>query len=688
MKRIFFKAISFFLLTGSLWISVPFIVCGQFSDNLITLSASDIQNRQSPPYISDIWAFAEGDRISWNSPAVNDSSWQKVSTRLGPSELPFINWHGIGWFRTEIQVDSSLVNYPLALLIEEHNGASEIYLDGKLLYELGTVSTITDEFQAYHDRRPRPLILQDTSRHLLSIRYANPNADQFNKYGYNAGFRFLIGDMNQSVVSTIDESVSTHWAQLFYTGILLAFAIIHFLLFAFNPDGKKNLYFAIFAGLLAFLTLTTVQKGYTNSPMMSIYYHRISLIALVFTVIYALRFAYSLFSRKPPPQFWVFLFVGMGIAAITWFEAQSIGFYRDLFVVLTLLEIIRVAGLSFIKRIEGIWFVGIGLASFVCGVLYTVLGNLDIIPDNTTLGNLYGSTLLILTMSIYLSRDFAKTQKRLEHKLDEVKRLSEYAIEQERISKEQEIKRKLLEAENERKSRELEEARSLQLSMLPKKIPNHPYWDIAVFMDPAYEVGGDYYDFNVSKNGMLTIAMGDATGHGMKAGIIVATAKSYFHTLANDHDNLGIFRRMSSGIRNMELKTMYMSLMLLKCQGYTVKYLSAGMPPCLIYRQYNQSVEEVCLKGMPLGSKVEYPYKEKLLHFQPGDTLLLMSDGLVELFNERRELLGIERVKQCLKEVGNKPPSAIMACLSQVMNQWAGSKMQEDDITIMVLKAK
>ena len=93
--------------------------------------------------------------------------------------------------------------------------------------------------------------------------------------------------------------------------------------------------------------------------------------------------------------------------------------------------------------------------------------------------------------------------------------------------KERETK-KFLEIENERKTKELEEAKQLQLSMLPKSLPNLPHLDIAVYMKTATEVGGDYYDFHVHPDGTLTVILGDATGHGMMSGMMVSIMKSLF----------------------------------------------------------------------------------------------------------------------------------------------------------------
>lgn len=680
-------SVSCILLLGAMF--MPRLSAGQSTEeSVVTLSRSDFSEDDRIIYITDTWLFRTGDNPRWASPQYNDSTWQKSSTYLGSSELSFIDWKGIGWFRFHFKVDSTLVDYPLALIPEQHNGASEIYLDGELLYELGSVSVFEEENVPLRDNRPRPVVISDTSRHLLAVRYANYEAAAFQEYGFTPGFRFLLGELDHHINATIDQSMDTPWWQLFFAGGLVAFTVIHFLLFVFYPAEKRNLYFALFTFFLAVLTYTLLETNYAETPLWVINYHRISIIAWLFTVIYALRFAYSLHFKSTPIQFWVFLLLGLGLAAISWFEAGDVSFYRELFVLVALLEIFRVLMLLFLNERKGVLTIGVGLVGFTGGIFYTVLGNLEIAGGNPELGNILGSAILIFSMSIYLSRDFARTQRKLESKLAEVKELSQKSLEQERINKQKELERKLLEAENERKSKELEEARALQLSMLPKQIPKTDNWDIAVFMETAQEVGGDYYDFTVAKDGTLTVALGDATGHGMKAGIMVATAKSYFHTLANEHENLGIIERMSSGIRNMDLRMMYMGLMLLKCNGRQVAYVSAGMPPCLRYSARDGEVEEIRLKGMPLGSRVDFPYREEHLQVERGDCLLLMSDGLMELFNDEREQLGLERIKRAFGASADSSASDILSQLTKLIDQWSGTKSHEDDITVLVMKAK
>ena len=142
---------------------LPQPAVSQGAKHVVTLGKSDINPQDHTIYISDTWLFKPGDQMAWSKPQYPDSSWQRTSTYLGSSELAFIDWSGIGWFRFHFKVDSSLVNYPLALVPDQHYGASEIYLDGKLIYEIGDVSAFAENNKPYRDNRPRPLVISDTT---------------------------------------------------------------------------------------------------------------------------------------------------------------------------------------------------------------------------------------------------------------------------------------------------------------------------------------------------------------------------------------------------------------------------------------------------------------------------------------------------------------------------------------------
>ena len=246
----------------------------------------------------------------------------------------------------------------------------------------------------------------------------------------------------------------------------------------------------------------------------------------------------------------------------------------------------------------------------------------------------------------------------------------------------------IIQAENERKTKELEEARELQLSMLPKELPNLPNLDIAVYMQTATEVGGDYYDFHLGEDGTLTAVIGDATGHGMKAGTMVTITKSLFDSLASRENILETFDIISKVIKGMKIRQLSMCLMMLKIKDDKLFLSSAAMPPVLIYQKKNQAVEEILVKGMPLGAMHNFPYAVRENHLDKGDTILLMSDGLPELMNDNNEMYGYDRIKTEYQSVGEKEPEEIVEHLKNSASLWVNGKEPDDDVTFVVIKVK
>jgi phosphoserine phosphatase RsbU/P len=249
-------------------------------------------------------------------------------------------------------------------------------------------------------------------------------------------------------------------------------------------------------------------------------------------------------------------------------------------------------------------------------------------------------------------------------------------------------RREELQAENEARQRELEEARQLQLSMLPKNLPSLPHLEIAAYMKTATEVGGDYYDFHLDSHGTLTIAIGDATGHGLKAGTVVTAMKSLFRTLAHEPEMPKVFTQSSRVLKEMNLRSLFMALTMAKLTGYRLRLVGAGMPPAFIYRALTGTLEEVVTKGLPLGSLSNYTYLEHELTLDPGDVILLMSDGFPERFNPDGEELGYEPARQILATATQHPATKIVERLVEVGDTWAQDRPQDDDITFVILKVK
>jgi serine phosphatase RsbU (regulator of sigma subunit) len=260
----------------------------------------------------------------------------------------------------------------------------------------------------------------------------------------------------------------------------------------------------------------------------------------------------------------------------------------------------------------------------------------------------------------------------------------------ERRRKEDEIARRLLAAENERRGRELEEAREFQLSLLPRELPRLPGLDLAVEMTTATEVGGDYYDFHATASGALVVAIGDATGHGVAAGTMVTAVKSLFAAAAAAQPPAAFLAAANAAIHRMGLVRRAMALAVARVEGHQVVLSAAGMPPLLHYRAVDGRVDEIALAGTPLGARAEFPYTEARVAFGAGDVLLLLSDGLPELLNHDGEPFGYERLRARFGELARRSDcaAAVVAGLRAAAREWGGNQPPSDDVTLLALVAR
>lgn len=251
-----------------------------------------------------------------------------------------------------------------------------------------------------------------------------------------------------------------------------------------------------------------------------------------------------------------------------------------------------------------------------------------------------------------------------------------------------EAEKRAIEVENERKTKELEEARDLQLSMLPKELPTLPHLEIAAFMRTATEVGGDYYDFLVKEDGILNVAFGDATGHGLQAGTMVTLMKGFFTSDSSKLSPQDFMNHCSRMIKEIRLGRILMSFCYLKIDGCRLSITSAGMPPVYYYSKENKEVEEIVIQGMPLGAMRKFSYKLIEKELKTGDTILLLTDGLPEQMNTKEEMFDYSRVKENFMQVAENSPDNIITQLTSAGDSWMNGVVQADDISFVVIKVK
>ncbi|MFA6597025.1 MAG: SpoIIE family protein phosphatase [Ignavibacteriaceae bacterium] len=689
---------------------------GAQQKGIINLTSKDIEiNVDSSKMgltISGFWKYKSGDSLVWASPAYVYDDRDSLLSNFNVDSIPQNAWTGIGWFRLKILIDSSLKNQTVAFSLLQ-NGASEVYLDGRLVKKFGTVSSGGDEITYNPNRTLFGVYFDEKDSHLIAIRYSNNKYLDYLKtyklYTESPGFTLRIAELNKAIFVTDQKDVINTIVQISLSGIILALGLIHLLIYFFHKKDKANLHYSLFAFSIMFMLTEGMIFRFITQSSSYILFSVINIVNILIIFLLLIRFLYTIYYGKAIRFFWVPVFLSIATVVSGFVQKSEPVFYFFLVsvIVVSIIEGMRIVILGIKHKRTGAWIIGTGFFGFFLLVAFVIvvnfLGNTRFISVEWLLVFLYIGFLSIpLSMSIYLARSFALTNKNLEIKLLEVKQLSEKAIEQERKEaeinllrekeqlqlKESEIRAEALEKENERKAKELEQARQIQLSMLPSKIPQLPNLDIAVYMKTATEVGGDYYDFYIDNLRKLTIVIGDATGHGVKAGIMVTAIKSLFSAYADELSLLDMFTRFNRGIKEMNLGALYMCFSALKIKNYEMEYSNAGMPPMLIYRKDKKEVETVSLKAMPLGAFADYPYKETSLSFSPGDTVLLLSDGFPELFSKSREMIDYPQVEKYFIKVAEQSPEEIISYFVQVVKDWREDDSLEDDVTFVVLKFK
>lgn len=647
------------------------------------------------------WRYAPGDDAAWSEPAFDDSKWESLaSPRIPPGTEPESGWPGIGWFRLRVTVDPSVVGESLALTID-HPGASEIYLNGRRIGGFGTVGSTAATEETYNPGGlPLSLTFDREGVYVLAVRYScTSSAQGFMPRILSAGFRISVRDSASSINDYTWELTLNMGVNAMLGTIMLAFGVLHLLLFTFHRGQRANLYYGMFGacfGLLIFsgLVRTGLHLGIGGS-LVVVYVGRIMVACTFLSLVAFLRSAFAFdfgWWFRPLAGLWI-----VAVVASLLFPTVTIAFYGiNVAIGLSIGASMYTIATALRGQLDGAWIIGLGahgIAIALSAQLAAQTFNIQALwPQAIALVGFFG---LPVCVSVFLARQIARTNRTLSEKLTEVERLSGQAIEHERREAEVRVQREheraeiqLLQAENERKARELEEARQLQLSMLPAKLPEVPGVEIAAYMKPAAEVGGDYYDFHVGGDGTLTIAVGDATGHGLKAGTLVTATKGLFNAFAGELDIVGTFHRSSRALKQMNLRYLYMALTLAKLSGRTIRIGAAGMPPTLVWRAASGDVEEVALPGLPLGGAARFPYEERRLDLEAGDTVVIMSDGFPERFNEAGEMIDYSRAAAILRESGGAPPQTIIERFVAEGDTWAGRRPQDDDITFVVLRLK
>jgi len=264
--------------------------------------------------LSKFWKWKEGDQAAWAAPSFNDSTWRDSTVLYkNISHFPELREAQIGWFRKSIRVDSRLAKKNLFLSIEQM-GASEIYLDGKLLHKIGVVSTNPAVEKTKILAELLPITLPDTLQHVLAIRYSFTKSNFYFPGTSQELFKIKLYDINRWGGSFYRDNLEMSRALAFCIGIFFIFSLLHFLFYSTNRQQKVSLSL----GFTLLLFGISFFADFLDDHITSISTHEINeLITLITLYLGLLLINVSLYLYLDQPfKYFFYLQVGLMVLAL------------------------------------------------------------------------------------------------------------------------------------------------------------------------------------------------------------------------------------------------------------------------------------------------------------------------------------------------------------------------------------
>jgi phosphoserine phosphatase RsbU/P len=235
---------------------------------------------------------------------------------------------------------------------------------------------------------------------------------------------------------------------------------------------------------------------------------------------------------------------------------------------------------------------------------------------------------------------------------------------------------------------ELETARQIQLSILPGEVPRLAGLDMAARYVPMSSVAGDFYDFMPVDENRIGILVADVSGHGMPAALIASMLKIAFAAqVASALDPSAVLSGLNQALcGKFQSHFVTAAYALIDTERRTLRYAGAGHPPLLVRERSSASTREVLENGLFLGYFPEATYSTVEIPFQPGDWVLVYTDGISEMMNPDEEQFGEKRLKLFLEEHHNDLAGEFVDNLLDRLSLWSGrptGQDPDDDVTVL-----
>jgi len=286
---------------------------------------------------------------------------------------------------------------------------------------------------------------------------------------------------------------------------------------------------------------------------------------------------------------------------------------------------------------------------------------------------------LIVSFNKKESEGFTSEDQRL---LSIISTQSAQVIENARLSEEEQDLLRMQE--------EMRMAYDIQMKLMPKSFDQFVDYEIAAKNIPAREVGGDYYDFIPINENSVAFCLGDISGKGMPAALLMANLQATLHgqTFFNVASKECIFRSNTLLYRNTEsnkFSTLFYGILDIK--KHELCYCNAGHDPPFLFQKDNK-FNRLKTGGIVLGFLEEFDYSQETISIHPGDLLLLYSDGVTESMDASEEEFETERLADIVLQNREESPDKIIEKIIEAVQQFSDNAPQLDDITLMIIKRK
>ena len=675
--------------------------------------------------------FKLSDDTTFKNSDYDDSQWLEIKN---DSSDTLFNHSTILWLRANLQDTGVFANVPLSLLITT-SGAVELYLNGKLLRSIGTIGVdeaTTKPAPAFINQIV-PIQLDASGKNILAVRFKGILNEDEKKIEFNI---LNQNDLSVSLYSTVEalkeiEVQSNNLLiPLFLSAVFIVLSVFHFLLFLYFRKNRTNLYYALFTLFLFFIffSLFKIFSGIDITTLRQV--SKLFVCSLFLVPLFFLGILYEVFYKKMLKVFWLLaLALGITLGSMLIYDYSNWGFMVLLiFLFTTFAETIRVFIKAWRTKKDGARIFAFGVLFPIAGVL--LMGIISSILNkygfsrtafilNENQGAFFGFGMLMsmsISMTIYLARDFARVNNKLQLQIREIKQLFDKTIAQEtekqlilenqKTDLERMVKERTEEVVEqkvviEQKNRDildnLNYARRIQEAILPDtKLIHQELSDSFILYFPKDIVSGDFYTFAKTEQQVI-IAAADCTGHGVTGAFMSMIGSSLLNQIINERKtsrpdlilnelNNGIFESLKQSDSEIN-DGMDIVMCAIDLNRLQLNYSGANRPLWIIR---NGEFIELKPDKFPIGGfqhKSNAAFTNYLFELKKDDSLYLFTDGFADQFGglAGKKLLS-KNFREKLLSIQDQSMSDQKKTLSHFFKSWQGLNDQVDDVLVIGIR--